>query len=124
MMKPYIENAKKQKINLDDLQLPRDAFEDRAKRRIALGLILSEVIQKNSITLDNDKVRSTIEDLAKSYERPEDVVKWYYDDKSRLTDIQQMVLEDQAVDWLASQATITEEQSSFDAIMEQKNAYA
>ena len=106
------------------MQLPRDAFEDRAKRRIALGLILSEVIQKNSITLDNDKVRSTIEDLAKSYERPEDVVKWYYDDKSRLTDIQQMVLEDQAVDWLASQATITEEQSSFDAIMEQKNAYA
>jgi len=124
MMKPYIENAKKQKINLDDLQLPRDAFEDRAKRRIALGLILSEVIQKNNITLDNDKVRSTIEDLAKSYERPEDVIKWYYDDKSRLTDIQQMVLEDQAVDWLASQATVTEEQSSFDAIMEQKNAYA
>jgi len=46
LMKPYIETAKRQKKNLDDLPLPRDMFEERAKRRVALGLILGEIIQK------------------------------------------------------------------------------
>ena len=120
MMKPYIENAKRQKINLDDLQLPRDAFQDQAKRRVALGLILGEVIETANIVLDADKVRTTIEDMAKSYERPEDVVSWYYADKTRLNDVQQMVLEEQTVDWLVAQASVADELTTFDAIMDQK----
>lgn len=120
LMKPYIETAKRQKMKVEDLHLPRDAFEDRAKRRVALGLLLGEVIQKNNITLDADKVRAAVEDMAKSYERPEDVVNWYYADKSRLNDVQQMVLEDQTVDWLVSQATVTDEPTTFSAIMEQQ----
>ncbi|NTW07686.1 MAG: trigger factor, partial [Syntrophaceae bacterium] len=70
MMKPYLETAKRQKMKLDDLKLPREIFEGQAKRRVALGLILGEVIQKNGIKLDADKVRSAVEDMAKSYERP------------------------------------------------------
>jgi trigger factor len=100
--------------------LPRDAFEEQAKRRVALGLILGEVIQKNSITLDADKVRSAVEDMAKSYEHPEEVVNWYYADKSRLNDVQQMVLEDQTVDWLVAQATVSDEPTTFSAIMDQQ----
>jgi len=120
MMKPYIESAKRQKIKPDDLHLPRDVFAEQAKRRVALGLILGEVIATNNIKLDDDKVREAIEDMAKSYERPEDVVNWYYADKSRLQDVQQMVLEDQTVDWLTAHAIVTDEQTTFGAIMEQK----
>lgn len=117
MMKPYIETAKRQKMNLDDLQLPRDAFEDQARRRVALGLILGEIIQKNDIKIDANKVRSAIEDMAKSYEHPEDVIKWYYSDESRLDDVRQMVLEDQTVEWLVAQANVSDEIMKFDDVM-------
>jgi trigger factor len=117
MMKPYIETAKRQKMKLDDLQLPRDIFEDQARRRVALGLILGEIIQKNDIKIDANKVRSAIEDMAKSYEHPEDVIKWYYSDESRLDDVRQMVLEDQTVEWLAAQANVSDEIMKFDDVM-------
>jgi trigger factor len=120
LMKPYIETAKRQKMKLEDLKLPRDSFEDQAKRRVALGLILGEVIQKESIKLDNDKVRSTIEDMAKSYERPEDVVAWYYSDESRLNEVQQMVLEDQVVEWLVGQAKVSDETVNFNDVMDKQ----
>ena len=120
LMKPYIETAKRQKMKLEDLKLPRDAFEGQAKRRVALGLILSEIIQKNAIKLDDNKVRSTIEDMATSYERPEDVVNWYYSDKNRLSDVQQMVLEDQAIEWLVSQAKVSEETVNFSDVMDRQ----
>ncbi len=117
MMKPYIETAKRQKMKLEDLKLPRDAFEEPAKRRVALGLILSEVIHKNDIKQDDDKVHSTIVDMAKSYERPEDVINWYYSEPSRLNDVRQMVLENQAIEWLVAQAKVTDEVISFDDAM-------
>ncbi len=117
MMKPYVETAKRQKMKLEDLKLPRDAFEEQAKRRVALGLILGEIIHKNDIKVDDGKVRSTIEDMAKSYERPEDVVNWYYSDKSRLNDVQQMVLEDQTIEWLVAQAKVSDEKVNFNDVM-------
>jgi len=120
LMQPYIESAKRQKIKPEDMQLPRDAFEEQAKRRVALGLILGEIIQKNSVEIDGDKVRETIGELAKSYERPEDVVAWYYADEKRLHDVQQMVLEDQVVEWLVSQAKVTDETVSFSDVMDRQ----
>ncbi len=118
MMKPYAENAKKQNMKLEDLDLPRDVFEDQARRRVALGLILAEIIKANDITVDADKVRETIERMANSYERPEEMINWYYEDENRLQEVQQMVLEDQAVDWVLSQAKVSDETVSFDEVME------
>ena len=120
LMKPYIETAKRQNMKLEDIKLPRDAFEIQAKRRVALGLILGEIIQKNAITLDSNKVRSTIEDMAKSYERPEDVVNWYYTDASRLSDVQQMVLEDQVIEWLVAQVKVFDETVNFSDVMDRQ----
>ncbi|WP_432741217.1 trigger factor [Methylobacter sp. G7] len=117
MMKPYIENAKRQKMKPEDVKLPRDLFEERAKRRVALGLILGEIIDKNNIKLDDNKVRSTIEDMAKSYERPSDVIEWYFSDESRLNDVRQMVLENQTIDWLVAQAKVSDEAISFSDAM-------
>ncbi len=120
LMTPYIESAKRQKIKPEDMNLPRDVFEEQAKRRVALGLILGEVIQKNAVELDADKVRSTVEELSKSYESPEDVVAWYYADEKRLHDVQQMVLEDQVVEWLVAQAKVIDETVSFSDVMDKQ----
>jgi trigger factor len=120
VMKPYEANVKKQGLNLADLDLPKDMFEEQAKRRVALGLILGEIIQKNEIKVDDAKVKSTIEDMASSYERPEDVLQWYYSDESRLNEVKQMVLEDQTVEWVVDQAKVSDETVSFEDVMERQ----
>ncbi len=120
LMKPYIETAKKQKMKPEELLPPKDVLEEQARRRVALGLILGEIIQKNAIKLDSNKVRSNIEDMARSYERPEDVVAWYYADEKRLHDVQQMVLEDQTVEWLVARAKVSEKTISFSDAMEKQ----
>ncbi|MEQ1543676.1 trigger factor [Methyloglobulus sp.] len=118
LMKPYLESAKRNKLKQADLQLPKEMFKDQAQRRVALGLILGEIIHIKEIKVDDEKVRTTIEDMAKSYEQPEAYVSWYYSDKSRLQGVQQMVLEDQTVEWLVSQAKISDETVGFSDIMD------
>jgi trigger factor len=122
LQKPYLESAQRQKLKKADLKLPREMFEAQAQRRVALGLILGEIIHAQDIKVDDNKVRATIEDMAKSYEQPEAYVSWYFSDKTRLQGVQQMVLEDQTVEWLVSQAKISHETMSFNAIMDSNKA--
>ncbi len=120
MMQPYIENAKKRNENIEDMNLPREGFEKEARRRVALSLILGEVVVANEIKLDNARVRSTVEDLAQSYEHPEEVVNYYFGDKNLLAEVERMVLEDQAVDWILDRVKVNEESTTFEALMNQQ----
>ncbi len=110
IIKPYEEKAKRENQALD---LPHDIFETEAKRRVGLGLILSEIIQENKITVDNKKLRKAIETLALSYDSPDEVLQWYYEDEARLNEVKQAVLEEQTVEWLTGQMIITDEPQSF-----------
>jgi trigger factor len=120
MMQPYMEQAKKYQMKLEDLNLPRDMFETQAKRRVALGLILGDVIEQNQIKINEDKVQSTITELAQSYENPKEVVEWYYADKKRLNDIRQLVLEDQTVEWIVTQIKVVDQSTTFSEIMDKQ----
>lgn len=120
LQQPYVERAKQMRLKVQDLNLPAEMFEEQAKRRVALGLIMGEIIQQNQLTVDADKVRAVIDDMAKSYESPQDVINWYYADKSRLNDVEQMVLEDQAVAWIIEQAKVTDQIIGFDEVMERR----
>lgn len=117
LLKPYKEMAKKNKVDLNALQLPREPFEIEAKKRIALGLIIGEIIHQNELKVDEDKVRARIEDMAKSYENPAQVVEWYYKDENRLKDVRQMTMEEQVTDFLLAKATVTTENVDFNTVM-------
>jgi trigger factor len=56
----------------------RSQFEEEARRRVSLGLLIAEIIQRDQLQVDPERVRETIENLAQSYEKPEEVVQWYY----------------------------------------------
>lgn len=92
-------------------------FEDEARRRVALGLLLAEVARQNAITADPARVRERVETMASSYEQPEQVVAWYYADSDRLSEVESVVLEDQIVDWVLERARVEEYQTTFDAMM-------
>ncbi|GAB4254419.1 MAG: trigger factor [Methylomicrobium sp.] len=120
LMKPYAENAKKQNRKLEDLDLPREIFEQQARRRVALGLILAEIVQSNNLKVDEAKVREVIEEMAQSYEQKQDVINWYYSNEERLDEVRQLVLEDQAVEWVVGQAKVTEQSVGFSDMLGQE----
>ncbi len=92
-------------------------FEEQARTRVALGLLLAEIIRSKEIKPDPDRVRARIESIASTYEDPSEVINWYYGDRSRLSDIETTVLEDQVVDWILERAQISDEASSFDEVL-------
>ena len=92
-------------------------FEEQARTRVALGLLLAEIIRSKEIKPDPDRVRARIESIASTYEDPNEVINWYYGDRSRLSDIETTVLEDQVVDWILERAQINDEASSFDEVL-------
>lgn len=96
----------------------RSQFEDEARRRVSLGLLIAEIIQRNQLQVDPERVRSTIEDLAQSYEKPEEVVQWYYGNQEMLAGIQTMIMEETVVEWVAGQAKIEEKSSTFKDLMQ------
>ncbi len=96
-----------QDLDLDSL-LPDSMFEDNAERRVKLGLVVAEFITRNELRADGDKVRETIEEMASTYEDPQEVVDYYYSNQQQLEAIQSRVLEDQVVEKLLENADITE----------------
>ncbi|MEE9397945.1 MAG: trigger factor [Methylococcales bacterium] len=112
---PIKESFQKQNKALPE-DLPRDDYRQQAERRVGLGLLFVEILKKNQIQVDKDRVRSTIEGMAESYEDPQQMIDWYYSNPDQLNQIEQMVLEDQLVDWVLEQAKVTNESISFDEL--------
>jgi trigger factor len=89
--------------------LPDEMFKEQAERRVALGLIIGEVVKKSEIKADADRVRAYIDDTAASYDKPEEVVNYYYQNQQMLQGIESVVLEDMVIDQIVAQATVTDE---------------
>jgi trigger factor len=96
----------------------RSRFEDEARRRVSLGLLIAEVIQRNQLQVDPERVRETIENLAQSYEKPEEVVQWYYSNQDMLAGVQTLIMEDTVVEWVAGQAKVDEKPANFEEIIQ------
>jgi len=94
-----------------------DIFQGDAERRVKLALLISEIIKKNEIKPDPDKVRSTIESIAGSYEDPKQVVDYYYSNNEYLQNVEGLVLEQQVTDWAMDQATVESQSASFKEVM-------
>ena len=85
-----------------DLQLPPELFVERAEKRVKLGLILTEVVRQNELKAQPEQIRAIVEEHAESFEDPSQMVRWYYSDKSRLAEVESMVLEDNVVEWASA----------------------
>jgi trigger factor len=94
-----------------------DSFRPQAERRVALGLLMGDIIQKQKLEADPTRVRNLLEQMASTYDDPTAVIKWYYEEEERLNEVRTAVLEDQVVDWLMTQAKVTEQGISFDDLM-------
>ncbi|MBT5701258.1 MAG: trigger factor [Gammaproteobacteria bacterium] len=98
----------------DPSMLPAEMFSEQAQKRVKLGLIVSAIVDKNSLEANADKVREAIEEMASTYQEPEEVINYYYSNEQQLSQIQNMVLEGQIVDFVLESAKVTDKTVSYD----------
>jgi trigger factor len=108
-----------QQRGIDPKQMPVDPkmFEETATRRVALGLIINELSQKENLKPKPADVRALIEQEAQSYERPAEVVKWFYMQPQRLSEMESAALEANVVKWVLSKAQVQDKETPFDELM-------
>ena len=99
---------------IDPSLLPAEMFTTQAEKRVSLSLLVSAIIDQNELKVDDEKVKIMIENMAGSYEEPEQVVKFYYANEEQLSRIQNVVLEDQVIDVILDKAVITDVRQSYD----------
>ena len=100
-----------------NMPLPPDLFQEQAKRRVSLGLILNELVKSHSLEAKSEQVRAMVDEYAQSYEDPAEVVRWYYSDKQRLGDVEALVLEENVVQFILSKAKVDDKAVPFDELM-------
>ncbi|MFQ5470531.1 MAG: trigger factor [Gammaproteobacteria bacterium] len=122
MMDQSAANLRNQGITIDAADMDKSRFEEKAKRRASLGLIVADIIKANGLKADPVKVRAAVETIAAGYDDPEEVVKWYYGDRNRISNVESVVLEDQVVEWVLEKANVTINQTSFEEVMKERRA--
>ncbi|MFY9137428.1 trigger factor [Zwartia sp.] len=103
--------------NADKMPIPADAFTAEAERRVRLGLLVSELVQKAQLQAKPEQVRARIEEFAANYEKPAEVVSYYLSDRARRSEVEGIVLEDNVVQHALAQAQVEDEQVPFDQVM-------
>jgi trigger factor len=94
-----------------------DMFDEEAKKRVALGLIFSNIIKEHNIKVDPTRVRQFVERLADAYEKPQEIVAMYYSDKNRLANVEALMLEEQLVDKVLESAKVSNKKVAFSDVI-------
>jgi len=94
-------------------QLRPEQFADAARSRVSLGLIIGELVRQHKLDPGPEQIRTLVEESAQSYEQPEEVIKWHYQDQSRLAEFESLALEQNVINWVLARAKVTELQTTF-----------
>lgn len=104
-------------MKMEQLPINPEMFEQQAKRRVSLGLIIAELVNVHGLAPRPEQVRALVQAQAESYEQPDEVVKWTYSQPQRLSEMENLALEDNVVAWVLAQAKVEDKAVSFDEFM-------
>jgi trigger factor len=122
MQHAAVEDLKQRGMTTQDLTLPPDLFAERATRRIKVGLLVAELVKKHGLQPKPEQVRKVIEEHADSFEQPDQLVRWYYADPSRLAEVEALVMEDNVVEWAMGKMRVEDKPTDFDLLMGTRKA--
>ena len=100
-------------------EIPEDVFRPQAERRVRLGLVVAELVRANELHATPEQLKAHVEELAASYEKPEEVVRWYFGDRQRLAEVEAVVVENNVTEFVLGKAKVSEKSVSFDELMGQ-----
>jgi trigger factor len=117
-----VENAradlKKRGIkDADKAPIPEEIFKPQAERRVRLGLVVAELVRANNLQAKPDQLQAHIEEMAQSYEKPSEVVRWYLSDRERMAEVEGVVIENNVTEYVLSKAKVTDKVLPFDELM-------
>ena len=107
-------------VKPENLDLSLDVFRPQAEERVALGLIIAELVRNEQLHAKPEQIKTLVTETAQTYEQPDAVVRWHYEKPERLRDFEAMVLEQNVVDWILARATVTDEPTTFETVMGQR----
>ena len=102
--------------NAADAPIPAEMFKEQAERRVKLGLVLAELVKANKLEAKPEQIRAEVDEFAKSYEDPKEVVRWYYSNQQRLAEMEAFVVESNVVEFVLGKAKVTDKEVSFEAL--------
>jgi trigger factor len=102
----------------DTAPIPAEVFQPQAERRVRLGLTVAELVRANNLQAKPDQLQAHIEELAQSYEKPAEVVRWYLSDRQRMAEVEAVVIENNVADFVLGKAQVTEKALPFDELMQ------
>lgn len=117
LMQMSRQNLEQRGVNLANVTLEPSMFEEQAKRGATLRLVLMHLVNEHSLHANADQVRAMVDQFSVSFERPEDVVRWYYDDVKRLDEPAALATEENVVNWVLAAAKVTDKKVKFDDLM-------
>src|SRR5579863_830890 len=117
MMKQTEENMQKQGYPADKIKLTHEMFSHDAKCFVTLRLLVQEYIKENSLTVDDAEVKAYVTDMSTMYDDPEEYVKWYYQDKTRVTTARAIVMENKVIDSITAKVNIKEQEANYEELM-------
>ncbi|HCX82232.1 MAG: trigger factor [Curvibacter sp. RIFCSPHIGHO2_12_FULL_63_18] len=103
----------------DKAPIPDDIFRPQAERRVRLGLVVAELVRANDLAAKPEQIKAHVDELAASYEKPADVVRWYFGDNRRMAEVEAIVIENNVTDFVLAKAKVTAKAVSFDELMAQ-----
>lgn len=103
----------------DKAPIPGEMFRPQAERRVRVGLVVAELVRTNSLQAKPEQIKQHVEELASSYEKPAEVVRWYYSDPRRLAEVEAIVIENNVTDFVQGKAKVADKQVTFDELMQQ-----
>jgi trigger factor len=104
----------------DKAPIPDDVFRPQAERRVRLGLVVAELVRNNKLQATEAQIKAHVEELAASYEKPADVMRWYFSDNNRMAEVEAVIIENNVTEFVLSKAKITEKAITFDELMGQQ----
>jgi trigger factor len=103
----------------DKAPIPEDMFREQAERRVRLGLVVAELVRANELQAKPEQIEAHLQDMAASYEKPGDVIRWYKGDNRRMAEVEAIVIENNVTEFVLAKAKVTEKTVSFEELMGQ-----
>ena len=117
LMKQTIQDMESRGMKMKGMALPPSLFTERAERRVKLGLIMADLLQKHDLKAMPEQTKALIMDYAQSYDDPEQVIRWYAADPNRKLEVENLILEENVVAWVMGQAKVADKPVAFNDLM-------
>ena len=117
LMRRTAANLQQQGMKPEDIKLTPDVFRPQAEERVALGLVLSELVRAENLQAKPEQVKAMVQEVAQTYEQPDAVIRWHYEKPERLNDFEALAVEHNVVEWVLAKAQVTDVPTTFEALM-------